>query len=90
MANAPKVPTLDDLDALPKGIKGEIIEGVLYTMTRPRSPHQKVNLRVAGKLDDPFDRGRGGPTAWRMAAGSSSESMGTRRTRASSHSMLCR
>jgi hypothetical protein len=32
-------PTLEDLDALPPGIVGEIIEGVLYTMTKPRMRH---------------------------------------------------
>lgn len=57
-------PTLADLDALPPGIKGEIIEGVLYTMTRPRSRHQKANLRIASDLNDPFDRGRNGPGGW--------------------------
>ena len=64
MANARKVPTLDDLDALPPGIKGEIIEGVLYTMTRPRGPHQSVGLSVGSELRGPFDRGRGGPGGW--------------------------
>src|ERR1700744_4071768 len=57
-------PTLADLDALPAGIKGEIIEGVLYTMTRPRPRHQKLNLRIGARLDDPFDRGIGGPGGW--------------------------
>jgi hypothetical protein len=30
-------PTLADLDALPPGIVGEIIEGALYTMIFPRA-----------------------------------------------------
>lgn len=64
MANAPRLPTLADLEALPPGIKGEIIEGVLYTMTRPRGPHQKANLRIGSDLEGPFDRGRGGPGGW--------------------------
>jgi hypothetical protein len=37
-----KPPTLADLDALPSSIVGEIIEGVLYTMTKPRMRHQRV------------------------------------------------
>ena len=53
-----------DLDALPPGVKGEIIEGVLYTMTRPRGPHQRVGLAVGSSLRDPFDRGRDGPGGW--------------------------
>jgi len=55
---------LADLDALPAGIKGEIIEGVLYTMTRPRGPHQRTTTAVGGDLGGPFDRGRGGPGGW--------------------------
>ena len=64
MDPALKTPTLDDLEALPPGIKGEIIEGVLYTMTRPRGPHQLVMLDIAADLRDPFLRGRGGPGGW--------------------------
>jgi len=64
MDSARKVPTIDDLDALPSGVKGEIIEGVLYTMTRPRGAHQRVMRFVAGRVGDPFDDGRGGPGGW--------------------------
>jgi hypothetical protein len=53
-----------DLEALPSHMKGEIIEGVLYTMTRPRGPHQRTGTIVGGDLVDPFDRGRGGPGGW--------------------------
>jgi len=64
--NAParKPPTIADLDALPAGIKGEIIEGVLYTMTRPRARHQRSAFAVGSRLHDPFDRGRDGPGGW--------------------------
>jgi Uma2 family endonuclease len=64
MNPARKAPTLADLDALPIDIKGEIIEGVLYTMTRPRGHHQRTGLAVGGDLRGPFDRGRGGPGGW--------------------------
>ncbi len=57
-------PTLADLEALPRNVKGEIIEGVLYTMTRPRSRHQRALTRVGGKLSDGFDAGDGGPGGW--------------------------
>jgi len=56
--------TLADLDALPPSIVGEIIEGVLYTMTKPRAPHQRTTTRIGGGLGDPFDAGRGGPGGW--------------------------
>jgi len=61
MDPAHKPPTLDDLDALPPGVKGEIIEGVLYTMTRPRGAHQITTLAVGSDLRGPFGLGRGGP-----------------------------
>jgi Uma2 family endonuclease len=61
MDPARKVPTLADLEALPAGVQGEIIEGVLYTMTRPRALHQRTALDVGSDLRDPFQRGRGGP-----------------------------
>ena len=61
---ANKLPTLADLDSLPAGTKGEIIEGVLYTMTRPRARHQRMNVRIGGKLGPLFDDGEGGPGGW--------------------------
>jgi Uma2 family endonuclease len=61
---SPKAPTLADLDALPPGIVGEIIEGVLYTMTKPRMRHQRATLRIGSGVGDPFDMGRGGPGGW--------------------------
>jgi Uma2 family endonuclease len=57
-------PTLADLDALPPGIVGEIIEGVLYTMTKPRARHQRTSTGISGDLCGPFDLGRGGPGGW--------------------------
>lgn len=60
LANA----TLADLDALPAHMKGEIIDGVLYAMTRPRGPHQSVAGRVHADLEPRYERGRGGPGGW--------------------------
>ena len=61
---SPKAPTLADLDALPPGIVGEIINGVLYTMTKPRMRHQRTGTGIGGDLRGPFDLGRGGPGGW--------------------------
>jgi Uma2 family endonuclease len=61
-------PTLADLDALPPGIVGEIIEGVLYTMTKPRMRHQRTATGIGGDLRGPFDLGRGGPGGWWIVA----------------------
>jgi Uma2 family endonuclease len=57
-------PTLADLDALPAGVVGEIIEGVLYTMTKPRMRHQHLAGEIHGDLRNPFGKGRGGPGGW--------------------------
>jgi Uma2 family endonuclease len=57
-------PTRADLDALPPNIKGEIVEGVMYTMTRPRARHQSVGGSIYSDLANPFGRKRGGPGGW--------------------------
>ncbi len=56
--------TMADLEALPPNVKGEIIEGVLYTQPRPRAPHMDVTSALADDLYGPFKRGRGGPGGW--------------------------
>lgn len=56
--------TLADLEALPADVKGELIDGVLYAMTRPRGPHQSVAGRVHSDFEPGFERGRGGPGGW--------------------------
>ena len=60
----PHAPTLADIDALPPHMKGEIIDGVFYAMTRPRGFHQDVLGGVVEALRAPFHRGRGGPGGW--------------------------
>jgi len=64
MVSARKLPTLADLDALPADVKGEIIDGVMYTMTRPRAGHQRLATAIGARIHDPFDAGRGGPGGW--------------------------
>lgn len=64
MDPARKVPSLAELEALPSSVKGEIIEGVLYTMTRPRGMHQRTILGVGRRVSDPFDDGVSGPGGW--------------------------
>src|ERR1043166_1839750 len=64
MAEARKEATLADLDALPEGVKGEIIDGVLYAQPRPRILHQHAIGAIATDLLGPFQRGRNGPGDW--------------------------
>src|SRR5438105_1001262 len=59
-----RTPARADLDALPENRVGEIIDGVMYTMTRPRARHSNVEGAVAEELRPPFQRGRGGPGGW--------------------------
>jgi len=56
--------TLADLAALPAHLKGELIEGVLYAMTRPRGRHQSVAGAIQADYQPPYQRGRGGPGGW--------------------------
>lgn len=56
--------TLADLEALPEHMKGELIDGVLYAMTRPRAVHQGIAGAVFADVLMPFQRGRGGPGGW--------------------------
>lgn len=60
----PHPPTIADIDALPPHMKGEIIDGVFYAMTRPRGFHQSLAGAVQGELYGPFQRGRAGPGGW--------------------------
>jgi Uma2 family endonuclease len=63
--SARRLPTLEDLEKLPPGVKGEIIEGVLYTQPRPRFQHQVASVNIGGDLVGPFGRGHGGgPGGW--------------------------
>lgn len=64
-APAPRtVATRADLESLPEGTLGEIIEGVLYTAPRPRPRHVDIETFLAAELKYPFQRGRGGPGGW--------------------------
>jgi len=56
--------TLADLEALPSHVKGEILDGVLYTQARPRPLHQHILGLVHDDLCGPFQRGREGPGGW--------------------------
>ncbi|MFO0619138.1 MAG: Uma2 family endonuclease [Polyangiaceae bacterium] len=61
---ASKRATLADLDALPPSVAGELIQGVLHTMTRPRARHRSAGTILAGDINGPYQRGRGGPGGW--------------------------
>jgi len=56
--------TTAELEALPEGIVGELIRGVLYTLPRPRPRHQLAGSVLGSDLNGAFQRGRGGPGGW--------------------------
>ncbi len=65
MANpALKVPTYDDILALGEGVHAEILAGELRVHAAPSWQHGDAAMALAGDLDAPFRRGRGGPGGW--------------------------
>lgn len=56
--------TMADLEALPASVKGEIIEGVLYTQARPRARHQLMITRLDRGLGGAFQQGGEGSGGW--------------------------
>ena len=63
-----KPATMADLEALPPGVKGEIIDGELYTQPRPRARHSEVILSLGGRLRNSFGIDGDGPAGWILLA----------------------
>lgn len=60
--------TYADLQALPEGVKGEIIDGELYVQPRPRPAHARAETTIVSDIQGPYDLGRGGPGGWWILA----------------------
>ena len=54
----------EDLFDLPENLVGEIIGGQLITQPRPAPRHSRASSSLGGALDNPYDKGRGGPGGW--------------------------
>jgi Uma2 family endonuclease len=54
----------EQLEALPPGLTGEILNGQLHTQPRPAAPHVFTASSLGFELTGPFDRGHGGPGGW--------------------------
>jgi len=66
---APKRATRAELDALPPGVTGELIRGVLHTMPRPRPRHATSATRIGGRVQGGYQFGDGGaPGGWWIVA----------------------
>ncbi len=57
---ANKIPTYEDILALPEGITGEIIDGQLYTSPRPSPIHQRAMIGISSPLQQKYGGGSGG------------------------------
>ena len=65
MAEAARYKTLyEALEALPEGLTGEILDGQLHTMPRPRPPHAVAASKLTARLIGPYADGVGGPGGW--------------------------
>lgn len=51
--------TVDDYEALPEGIRMELIDGVLYDMSSPTTFHQTIVIRVAMSIIPFLDQSKG-------------------------------
>lgn len=56
--------TREDLERVPEHLVGELIEGRLYVMPRPRGHHAICAGWIQNDVYGPYHRGRGGPGGW--------------------------
>ena len=61
--------TYDDLVRVPEHYVAEMFDGELYASPRPALPHARAAIKLAAKLDDPFDFGTAGRLAFPRRAG---------------------
>jgi Uma2 family endonuclease len=59
-----KPATYEDIEALPVGWVGELIEDELVASPRPATKHLRVASRLGALLALPFEFGQGGPGGW--------------------------
>jgi len=56
--------TYEDLLRVEGSLVAEIVDGDLYTSSRPATPHALAASILGGEIMGPFHRGRGGPGGW--------------------------
>ena len=66
MRHSLKQTLYEQLENLPEGLTGEILNGQLLTQPRPTGPHALVESNLQIELGGPFGKGRGGPGGWWM------------------------
>lgn len=60
----PKPALYEQLEALPEGLTGEILNSQIYTQPQPTGLHVFAASELGYELIGPFERGRGGPGGW--------------------------
>lgn len=58
--------TYADIEALPAGVNGELIDGELWVTPRPASPHARASMEAGTILNVRFGIGEGGPGGWQL------------------------
>ena len=56
--------SLADLEALPDGVMGQIIDGDLIALPRPTLRHMRAATTLGAQLSGSFEPGSGGPGGW--------------------------
>lgn len=64
MHQACKQTLYEQLEALPEGLTGEILNGQLHTHPRPAGPHARAETELSIDIGSAYGRGRGGPGGW--------------------------
>lgn len=64
MQQAFKQSLYQQLEALPEGLTGEILNGQLHTQPRPAGPHARAETELSIDIGSAYGRGRGGPGGW--------------------------
>lgn len=64
MQHAYKRTLYEQLEALPEGLTGEILNGQLHTQPRPAGPHARAETELSIDIGSAYGRGRGGPGGW--------------------------
>jgi hypothetical protein len=57
----PRPSLYQQLESLPEGLTGEILDGQLYAFPRPSAPHGLAASSLGDELVSPLQKGRGGP-----------------------------
>ena len=64
MQHAYKPTLYEQLEALPEGLTGELLNGQLHAQPRPTGPHARAETELSIDIGSAYGRGRGGPGGW--------------------------